>query len=179
MIAGWTASDALFAFPGGGGGSGASQTTEYPLGYVGPEFAGRTLDIQLYDEGDLQGTNSSNKGSTIYAVSPYVSGYTGDPCLVSKTNLTGAGYASSNFIFPYNERTAQFTKQSPLIGIEGSLNGDIIYNGLWADEQVVVPSNYTGGNWTICAIAPQTNDSDVVGIRVEALGESPVHLVGA
>jgi hypothetical protein len=174
-VAGWTLSDALFSFPGNGAGS--SQVTEYPLGVVGPEYAGRTLDVQLYDQGDLNGTNSSAKGYTIYAVAPPTAAGAngGDPCSATTAQLTAAGYSSSNFLFPYNQRTGSFS--NALTGIEGSNKGDLIYNGLWTDEQIGVPSNYTGGAWTICAIAPQTNDGDVLGIKVEALGESPVHLV--
>ena len=154
-----------------------SQVTEYPLGVVGPEYAGRTLDVQLFDGGDLNGTNSSLAGYTVYAVAPPTAAGAsgGDPCSVTTAQLTSAGYSSSNFLFPYSERQRQFSTALP--GIEGSLNGDLMYNGLWTDEQIGVPSNYTGGAWTLCAIAPQTNDGDVIGIKVEALGESPVHLV--
>jgi len=45
------------------------------------------------------------------------------------------------------------------------------------DEQITLPANYAGGAWTLCAVAPQTNDSDVLGIKVLALGQSPVHLI--
>lgn len=172
-VAGWTLSDTFFSFPGNG--AGKTQITEYPLGNIPSEFAGRTLDIQLYDPGDLNGNNSSASGTTVYAVAPPTAA--ADPCQVTSAQLSAAGYTSTNFLFPYNQRTAPFQKSSPLTGIEGSLNGDQIYNGLWTDEQIGVPSAYTGGSWTICAIAPQTNDSDILGIRVEALGESPVHLV--
>jgi hypothetical protein len=171
-VAGWTLSDALFSFPGNGKGN--SQITEYPLGYAGPEFAGRTLDVQLYDMGDLSGTNTSAKGSTVYAVAPPTAA--SDPCVLKSSDLTGAGFPASSFTFPYNERTNS-SLLSPLTGVQGASNGDLLYNGLWTDIQIAVPSSYTGGNWTICAISPQTNDGDVLGIKAEALGSSPVHLV--
>ncbi|HEU0028527.1 MAG TPA: Tad domain-containing protein [Ktedonobacterales bacterium] len=172
VLTGWTLSDALFSFPGNG--TGSSQITEYPLGVVGPEFAGRTLDIHLYDMGDLSGTNTSAKGNTVYAVSPPTAA--SDPCTVTTSQLNAAGFASGSFAFPYNQRT-NTTAFKALTGLLGSSNGDLIYNGLWTDIQVTVPSNYTGGAWTVCALAPQTNDGDVLGIKVEALGSSPVHLV--
>ncbi len=173
MVAGWSLTDALFAFPGNGGGSGTSQTTEYPLGYISPDYAGETLDIHLYDEGDLNGTNSSNKGFTVYAVAPPTAAT--DPCGVTNSQLSAAGYSSSSFFFPYNERSTSYSN-SPLPGIEGSNKGDLIYNGLWTSIQITVPSTYTGGDWTLCAVAPQTNDGDVLGIQVESLNASPVHL---
>jgi hypothetical protein len=177
VVAGWGAGDALFVFPGNGGPN-QPQTTEYPLGYVGSEFAGRTLDIRLFDEGDLQGTNNSLLGQTIYAVAPPIPALVGtknyDPCTIKASDLTGAGYSSSNFLFPSGERQAAFSAALP--GIEGSNNGDIIYNGLWVDEQIAVPASYPGGEWTLCAIAPNTNDGDVLGITFNSLGESPVHL---
>jgi putative Flp pilus-assembly TadE/G-like protein len=172
VVTGWTLSDALFAFPGNG--TGSSQITEYPLGYVGQEFAGRTLDIQFYDMGDLSGTNTSAKGSTVYAVSPPTTAT--DPCTVTTSQLNAAGYSSTAFTFPYNQRT-NTTAFKSLTGLQGSNNGDLIYNGLWTDIQVAVPSSYKGGAWTVCALAPQTNDGDVLGLKVEALGSSPVHLV--
>jgi hypothetical protein len=174
-VAGWTLSDALFSFPGNG--SGNAQVTEYPLGVVGPEYAGEILDVQLFDQGDLNGTNSSAKGYTVYAVAPPTAAGAngGDPCSVTTAQLNAAGYTSSSFAFPYNERTTSFS--NALTGVEGSNKGDLIYNGLWTDIQITVPSTYTVGAWTLCAIAPQTNDGDVIGIKVNAIGASPVHLV--
>jgi hypothetical protein len=177
-LSGWTLSDALFSFPGKGGGK--SQITEYPLGYAGSEFAGRTLDVQLYDGGDLAGTNGSASGNTVYAIAPPIPALVGtknyDPCVIKASDLTGAGYPTSSFSFPNNERTNS-SLLSPFTGTWLASSGDLIYNGLWTDEQIKIPSNYTGGNWTICAIAPQTIDADVLGIKAESLGASPVHLV--
>ncbi len=178
-VAGWSLTDALFAFPGNGKGNGSSQTTEYPLGYIGQEYAGETINVQLYDPGDLNGTNSSAKGYTIYAVAPPLApgASTSDPCLISSSDLALAGFSSSSYFFPYHERPAAFS--SALTGLEGSYNGDLLYNGLWTSIQVTMPSTYTGGDWTLCAIAPQTNDSDVVGVMVDSLNASPVHLTGS
>lgn len=172
-IGGWNESDTLFIFPGGGAGS--TQTTEYPLGVIDPSFAGRTIDIKLYDPGDLNGTNGSAKGYTLYAVAPPTGA--ADPCTATTTDLSTAGYQTSNFSFTSGERTSTLNS---LPAIEPSLKGDLIYNGLWVDEQVQIPAKYqyASNSWTLCAQAPQTNDSDVLAIGVFALGQSPVHLVG-
>ena len=173
VVAGWGVTDALFVFPGNGGGG--PQTTEYPLGFIPSSAAGKyTVDVQLFDEGDLQGTNNSLKGLTAYAVAPPVAGVA-DPCTVTTAQLTAAGYPASNFFFPYNERTALFSPA--LNAIVGSSSGDMLYNGLWVDEQISVPSTYAGGEWTLCATAPQTNDGDVLALKFSTLADSPVHLV--
>ncbi|HEX8994837.1 MAG TPA: TadE/TadG family type IV pilus assembly protein [Ktedonobacterales bacterium] len=175
-IGGWNLSDALFSFPGNGKGNGGSQTTEYPLGTIPTSYNGRTLDISLYDPGDLLG---STNGVSIYGVAPPIAGVT-DPCLETSSQIKAAGYDptinGANFYFPNSERTALYNNNIP--AMQPSNKNDLIYNGLWVDEQITLPSTYTQGAWTLCAVAPQTNDSDVLGIRVLALGQSPVHLIG-
>lgn len=176
-LGGWNVSDAVLIFPGGGGSN--PQITEYPLGVIDPSFAGRTLDVQLYDPGDLNGNNGAATGATFYAVAPPTAA--ADPCNPSATDLTNAGYTTSNFYFPPAERA--YTANNAIVlntlpAMEPANNGDLIYNGLWVDEQVKVPSTYSSSaTWTLCAEAPQTNDADVVAIGVFALGQSPVHLV--
>jgi hypothetical protein len=172
-LSGWNLSDALLSFPGNGGS--LTQTTEYPLGVIDSSYAARTLDISLYDPGDLLGNNN---GVSIYAVAPPNTGAT-DPCGATAAQLQAAGYDpavnGANFVFPNGERTTKLLGNIP--ALQPSVNNDLIYNGLWADEQVTLPANYTAGPWTLCAQAPQLQDSDVLGIRVLALGQSPVHLV--
>jgi hypothetical protein len=172
-IGGWNLSDALFLFPGNGGGA-QPQTTEYPLGVIDKSFAGRTLDIQLYDPGDLNGNNGAPKGATYYAVAPPTGA--ADPCTATTTDLTNAGYTNANFVFPSGIRTATLNN---LPAMEPASNGDLKYNGLWVDEHISVPSTYlySSATWTLCAQAPQTTDADILGIGVFALGQSPVHLV--
>lgn len=175
VISGWNLSDTLFTFPGNGKGNGGSQTTEYPLGVIPASYAGRTIDVSLYDPGDLIG---STNGVSVYGAVPAIAGVT-DPCTATSSQLQSAGYDPTingqNFVFPNSERTALFNNNIP--ALEPSLKNDLIYNGLWVNEQIAMPANYTDTAWTLCATAPQTNDSDVLGIRVLALGQSPVHLV--
>lgn len=172
-ISGWNLSDALFTFPGNG--TSLAQTTEYPLGVISSTYTGRTIDVGLYDPGDLIGNNN---GVSIYAAVPNLPGLS-DPCAATSAQLQAAGYDptvnGSTFYFPNSERTTYFNGNIP--ALQPSQNNDLIYNGLWVDEQITLPSNYAGGAWTLCAQAPQLQDSDVLGIRVLALGQSPVHLV--
>lgn len=172
-LSGWNLSDALFSFPGNGGN--LTQTTEYPLGVIDSSYAARTLDISLYDPGDLLGNKN---GVSIYAVAPPIAGVA-DPCGATSAQLTAAGYDptvnGNSFVFPNSERTTLLLNNIP--ALEPTANNDLIYNGLWVDEQITLPANYTAGAWTLCAEAPQLQDSDVVGIRVLALGQSPVHLI--
>ncbi|HEX8981611.1 MAG TPA: TadE/TadG family type IV pilus assembly protein [Ktedonobacterales bacterium] len=171
VISGWNLSDTLFTFPGNG--ANLTQTTEYPLGVIDTPFNGRTIDVSLYDPGDLIGNNN---GVSIYAVAPPLG--LADPCSATQAQLQAAGYDptpnGNSFKFPNSGRTTMFLGNIP--GLEPTVNQDLIYNGLWKDEQITLPANYTKGAWTLCAIAPQLNDSDVLGIKVLALGQSPVHL---
>lgn len=172
-ISGWNLSDALFTFPGNG--TSLTQTTEYPLGVISNTYSGRTIDVGLYDPGDLIGNSG---GVSIYGAVPNLPGLS-DPCAATSAQLQAAGFDptvnGSTFYFPNNERTTLFNGNIP--AIEPSQNNDLIYNGLWVDEQISMPSTYAGGAWTLCAQAPLLQDSDVLGIRVLALGQSPVHLV--
>ena len=175
-ISGWNLSDTLFTFPGNGKGNGGSQTTEYPLGVIPSTYSGRTLDVSLYDPGDLIG---GPNGVTVYGAVPNITGIS-DPCTTTSAQLTSAGYDptinGSTFNFPNGEQTTLFNNNIPALQ-PTSKTYPLWYNGLWVDEQITLPANYAGGGWTLCAVAPQTNDSDVLGIKVLALGQSPVHLI--
>jgi Flp pilus assembly protein TadG len=174
-ISGWNLSDTLFTFPGNGKGNGGSQTTEYPLGIIPASYIGRTVDVSLYDPGDLIG---NAKGVSIYGAVPSLPGVS-DPCTATSSQLKAAGYDPTingkTFVFPNAERTTLFNNNIP--ALQPSYQNDLIYNGLWVDEQLTLPPTYTDTAWTLCATAPQLNDSDVLGIKVLALGQSPVHLI--
>ena len=174
-ISGWNLSDTLFTFPGNGKGNGGSQTTEYPLGVIPASYTGRTIQVSLFDPGDLIG---SQNGVSVYGAVPSISGVT-DPCTATSSQLQAAGYDptinGSSFKFPNGERTALFNKNIP--ALQPSASNDLIYNGLWVDELISLPASYADTAWTLCATAPQSNDSDVLGIRVLSLGQSPVHLI--
>ena len=199
QIVAWTAMDALFLFPGNGGG--ASQATEFPLGVFSSSLAGRTIDVSVYDMGDLYGTNGNTiKGSSAFAIVPNLPGQK-DPCTEPLSALQTANYdTTANVVYTGSGATSTFSYPPWEVGITGGdgaglvsnvvssanaypglitmQNGDRAFNGLWLDEYVTFPSTYTTAlPWTICAWAPQTNDSDVVGIVASALGQSPVHLV--
>lgn len=171
-ISGWNLSDALFSFPGAGGN--LTQTSEYPLGVIPASYAGRTLDISLYDPGDMLG---NLKGVSIYAVAPPTG--VSDPCGAKTSDLAAAGYDptvnGTSFVFPNGERTTTLLGNIP--ALQPTASDDLIYNGLWVDEQVTLPSTYNGGAWTLCAEAPNLKDTDVVAIKVLTLGQSPVHLI--
>ncbi len=174
-VSGWNMSDVLFTFPGNG--TSTTQTTEYPLGVVQANYSGRTIDVSLFDPGDLIG---SSKGVSIYGAVPNLNlPGTPDPCAETAAQLQAAGYDPTingkNFQFPSGERTTLFNGNIP--ALEPTMNDDLIYNGLWKDEQITMPASYTTTAWTLCAQAPLLNDSDVLAIKVLALGQSPVHLV--
>jgi hypothetical protein len=169
-IGGWGPSDYMLWFPGNNG------LTEFPLAYVGSQYAGQTLDVRMFDAGDLLGTNGKNAGTTVFAIAPPAPAGQ-DAC----TSALTSGYSAASYTFvPSNERTSTVNS---LPGIATSVNGDDIYNGLWVEEYIQIPGDYgaagspdPAGPWTICATGAQVNDADYAGFTVAALGSSPVHL---
>ncbi|MDE3229926.1 MAG: hypothetical protein KGO05_08580, partial [Chloroflexota bacterium] len=115
---------------------------------------------------------------SIYGAVPAIPGVT-DPCTATKAQLQAAGYDptinGANFKFPNGERTTLFNNNIP--ALQPSVSNDLIYNGLWVDELLTLPAKYTDTAWTLCAIAPQLNDSDVLAIRVLAQGQSPERII--
>ena len=191
QIVAWSTMDALFLFPGNGGG--VAQATQFPLGVFSSALAGRTVDIGFFDLGDLYGTNgNTTKASSAFTVLPNLPGQK-DPCSEPISALQAAGYDTTvngkTFTYPAWEvgiasgdgagPVSTVVNSAPAYpGIISMQGGDRAFNGLWVDEYVTFPSNYTTSlPWTICAWAPQSNDSDIVGITATALGQSPVHLI--
>ncbi|MGH2505083.1 MAG: hypothetical protein ACRDID_21445, partial [Ktedonobacterales bacterium] len=180
QISSWSTMDALLLFPGKG--SGQAQHTSMPLGVFSSAMAGRTIDIGLFDAGDLYGVNGSLNAVSGVSVVPTVGGAT-DPCLESSADLRAAGYDTTvngtSFAFQSWERATtmdQVASAPAYPGIATSLNGDRAYNGLWVHELVTLPANYQETAWSVCAWGPGV-DRDVMGITATALGQSPVHLV--
>lgn len=155
---------------------------EFPLGVVPAEYAGLTLDVKFFNPGNVA-PSIQTVGDVGISVIPPVAG-TGDPCSVTPQQLSAYGYS-----FPAWERgtTAdQIDNNAPAIPmLLASKAGDRIYTGLWTDLYIKIPTNYTAGQWTICtwATARQQSEDDpysqhIMTVKVTALGQSPVHLVG-
>ena len=174
--------DALLLFPGKG--SGQAQHSFMPLGVFSSALAGRTIDIGVFDSGDLYGTNGSLNATSGVAIVPTVNNAS-DPCLETTADLQAAGYDTtvngSNFAFPSWESSRATTMDTiasapAYPGIATSLNGDRAFNGIWAHELLTLPANYHETAWSVCVWGPGV-DRDVMGITATALGQSPVHLI--
>ncbi len=169
------------------GNSYAPGLAEFPLGIVPTEYAGLTLDVKLFNPGNIWPAQASSGSDAIAVIPPLagVGGTTGvDPCSIAPSLLSAYTYS-----FPPWERsgTAQTVVSTApalpaLIAVQ---NSDRLYTGLWTDTYVQLPTNYTAGQWTLCTWATANlNSSDdpysqqVMTIKVTALGQSPVHLVG-
>jgi hypothetical protein len=171
------------------GNSYAPGLAEFPLGIVPSEYAGLTLDVKLFNPGNIWPAQADSGSDAIAVIPPLpnVGGTSGnDPCAIDPSLLSTNGYSYS---FPAWERsgTAQnIVSTAPalpaLLAVE---NSDRLYTGLWTDIYIQIPTNYTVGQWTLCTWATANlNSSDdpysqqVMTIKVTALGRSPVHLVG-
>lgn len=154
-----------------------------PLGYIPPTYAGKTLQIRLFDVGDISGGSNY-----IEALTPAgdLSHYSGA--------LTSDGYPStldySYSATPDNNATgyktinpaAPATASTPITITNGS---GAIYNGSWLTMQVPVtlPGTKTyagmvasyGGYWKMLYhIGGNADDATTWAISV---GGSPVHLI--
>lgn len=155
---------------------------EFPLGIVPVQYAGLTLDIKFFNPGGLAPSIQTG-GDVGISVVPPIAGAS-DPCTITPAQLSGYTYT-----FPSWERAStadQIDSNAPAIPmLYASKAGDKIYDGLWTDLFIKVPTSYTQGQWTLCtwATARQQSSDDaysqsVMTVKITALGQSPVHLVG-
>lgn len=131
-----------------------SSVATFDLGCIPTEYAGRQINIGLFDPGDASGN------VYMQIMPPAGSGVTVN---VPPGIRAGAG-AYANAILASN-------------------NGDTFYNGLWINTTIQLPATYTGtcsgaspaGWWTLqYSVTGQPNDT--VSVNFSLVG-SPVHLV--
>jgi hypothetical protein len=151
----------------GSGGSFAIKLFE-----LGPEYAGLTVDIDIYDPGDLSSSNgkvvlnildpSGAVGTSPQGVNIYDLG-------VQRSNLTSGQYVS---IVPVGNTTASF--------VATDTSNGTTRNGHWVHIELPVPANYNPvGNdwWSLQYVAgANTTATDTVTVAVGLKG-GPVHLL--
>jgi hypothetical protein len=131
-----------------------SSVATFDLGCIPTEYAGRDINIGMFDPGDASGD------VYMQILPPAGSGIT----VNVPPGIRAGGGANSNAIFASNA-------------------GDTIYNGLWINTSVTLPSTYTGtcsgasptGWWTLQYTVTGT-PNDTVSVDFSLVG-SPVHLV--
>ncbi len=152
----------------GNGGSFAIKLFE-----LGPDYAGLTVDIDIYDPGDIASSNgkvvlnildpTGAVGNSPQGVNIYDLG-------VQRSNLSSGQYSS---IVPAGNTQASF--------VATDTGNGTTRNGHWVHVELPVPSNYnpTPGNdwWSLQYVTgPNTTATDTVTVAVGLKG-GPVHLL--
>lgn len=153
-------------------------TQVFYLAQIGPENAGKTMEIDLFDIGDIGGTGTltiqspdGSTGSTKYNDASF--SYTGDPnCNISSIACSGSGVSS--------------------IEVKDSGGGNR-FNDTWLTIRIKLPSNYgcsataptapclkpsgeTQQGWWKISYKTSAGANDTTTWRVSLVG-NPVHLV--
>ena len=156
-----------------------------PLGYVPTDYAGQTLQVHLYDVGDINGSNTNG----VEVLTP-----AGDTTHFDST--TNAGFPSSLpyswSVAPTDSNSSYVTKSTSSVitpqEIGGLAGWTHKYNGSWLKINTTIPSNdisptYTqmvsqfGGYWKMLYdIGPGDSGNDTTTWEISVNG-SPVHLV--
>ena len=155
----------------------AGTTARFYLANIGTEQAGKTLQIDLYDPGDVDCASgfSSCGSSTMQFLMP--------PSGTPTVPPTGSGTATS---CKYGTGTANAAPSSlPNTSANCTITTDLgssssQYNGLWLRLQISIPSTYsctTDCWWTVTyQFGLHTKPTDRTVWTVNVLGD-PVHLV--
>jgi hypothetical protein len=119
------------------------------LANIPATYAGRSVVVSLFDPGD-------SSGDVYMEIVP----------------PAGSGVAVQ---YPAGIRTKTDPGNNQT-AIWSSTGNDRIYNGLWINTTVNLPSSYTGGWWQMYYDVPNGTPNDTVTIAFSVIG-SPVHLV--
>ena len=147
-------------------------SNDIPLANLDPTFAGRTIQIQLFDAGDsIEGST----GDTYFAVVPPDTTKTCVPVRYSDAGLRVVTLTTPTQ-YPAYSHCAQSTKWVHTADASNGKPADNIYNGLWINITIQLPPDYAGGEWWLNVFASQTNDFDEFAVRFGLAGGSPIHL---
>jgi hypothetical protein len=130
----------------------AGSTSTFDLGQIPTAYAGRQINIGIFDPGD------GSKDIEMEIIPPANSNAT-------VARPTGIRPGTSPVVNPS--------------AIQASLGGDAIYNGLWINTLVTLPPNYDGtasGGWWQLQYITTGSTSDTVSVSFSLVG-APVHLV--
>ncbi|MGD0834809.1 MAG: pilus assembly protein TadG-related protein [Candidatus Dormibacteria bacterium] len=158
-----------------------------PLFRLDPSYAGHTIDVDIFDIGDVSNTTAG--GAWVGVQQPdtgwgqFPSGVTTMTNLGTSLNEDGATYAvSANWEGTATPHSAVFQT--------ANATGGAIYNGQWVQVQISVPSTFadaaacSGGSsncwndyWNLVYdVGPQTISGDTFAVEVGFAG-SPDHLL--
>ena len=148
--------------------SGATVNSEFYLAQVPAYYAGKTLELHLWDPGDTKPL-----AATLYIEVPTASGWSVTPFTYSAAvGTTGGANAACNS--NSNSSTSNNSVQTNV----GNTTG--LFNGCWLTMEVPIPTGYAAdqnGWWKILySMAGNGTSSDVTTWTAQILG-NPVHLV--
>jgi Flp pilus assembly protein TadG len=154
--------------------NGATQTQfTIPLFNVDPSYAGQTINVDLFDIGDVGGGAAyvaiQAPGQAAGSFATVASGSTmtdlGDSQTSGGTNTVSEGWSTGQPSTCACFQTA------------ASGGGAAIYNGQWVQIPIVVPSGLPAGYWNLVySVTPGTVAGDTFGVQVGFNG-TPDHLL--
>ena len=152
---------------------GAGGNFAIKLFQLGPEYAGLTVDIDIYDPGDISSSNGRvvlNILDPTGAVATSPQGVNIYDLGVQRSNLTSGQYTS---IVPAGNTSASF--------VATDTSNGTTRNGHWVHIELPVPANYNpapGNDWWSMqyVTGPNTTATDTVTVAVGLRG-GPVHLL--
>jgi hypothetical protein len=149
--------------------SGSTSNSEFYLAQVPRFYAGKTLQLNLWDPGD-----TSPLSATLYVEVPTSSGWSPTPFTYSAA--TGTTNSSSNTACNSNSNNSP-SNNSVQTSTGASLG---LFNGCWLTLNVPIPATYNGdqsGWWKILySMNGNGTSSDVTTWTAQILG-NPVHLI--
>jgi len=150
--------------------------TAFPLAVIPTEYAGRTVQVSLFDAGDPINAGFSSTVNTAFYIMPPQANGQANSCSVNASAL-GYTFTLPNWEQSRVQQLTTFGLPNTNYALATSLNGDNAFNGIWANVAVTLPPSYTQGQWTLCGYESAANAQDTLGVAIAPLGQSPAHLV--
>lgn len=149
--------------------SGSTTTSSFYLAQVPKFYAGKTLELSLWDPGD-----TSPLSATLYVQLPTSAGWSNTPFTYSAATGTTNGNRNPACNTNSNNTSGNNSVQTSTGAIPG------LFNGCWLTLDVPIPPGYNGdqnGWWKILySMNGNGTSSDVTTWTAQILG-NPVHLI--
>lgn len=149
--------------------SAAVSPSTFYLAQVPEFYAGKILEINLWDPGD-----TGDLRATLYIERPVSGGWAdANFTYTAKTGTTGGANSACN-----SNSNANPSNNSVLTNVGGGSTGN--FNGCWLTLTIPIPTNYAGdqdGWWRIRYVMSGSGTSNDVTTWTAAIKGNPVHLV--
>jgi hypothetical protein len=171
LVSGWNNFDLYLNFP-----SATKHDIYVPIANIPATFAGRTVNMRLFDPGDSHG-NGDNAYFMIVSPDPCIKINYPDPTKSGDVNWARLrNYPGTVFPVvtgcPQDQTSIYAAKRNG-----GPVPSDDIYNGLWIPITFTLPANFKGGQFWLDEFSNQGKNFDQFAVSVTLAGGSPVHLI--